>query len=159
MTPLVDALFPARVNNQYRGGSVALYGFCLLLAMKLFGATVHFLTPDAGKNRIASIIILEGNPDPNPVFYMFSSLAGMYEMLFVLLFFLVLWRYRSLIPAMLLLMLVWKCFGLALTSMHPLTPVYFEQTPPALLVRVPEFVILIGLLALSVHKTMQGEKA
>ena len=156
MTSFLNAIIPPRANNDYRVGAVALYGFCLLVAMHVFSATVHFLTPDSGKNSIASIIILEGDPNPNPVFYMFASLAGMYEMLIVLLFFLVLCRYRNLIPAMLALLLIWKLFGLLLTTMHPLTPEYFEQTPPALLIRVPEFIILFGLSFLSVRKTMQG---
>ena len=90
---------------------------------------------------------------------MFASIAGMHEMLFVFLFGLVLWRYRSLIPLMLALMFVWMLFGVVLTTMHPLTPEYFERTPPAMLVRVPKFLLIGGLLFLAVRNSAQGESA
>ena len=157
MARIVDAIVPRRANNDYRGGAVAFYGFCLLVAERVFSATVHFLTPDGGKNSIASIIVFEGDPDPNPIIYMFASIAGMHEMLFVFLFILVLCRYRSLIPLMLTLMLVWMLFGVLLTTMHPLTPEYFERTPPAMLVRVPKFLLIGGLLFLAVRNTARGE--
>ncbi len=159
MARIVDAIVPRRANNDYRGGAVAFYGFCLLVAERVFSATVHFLTPDGGKNSIASIIVFEGDPDPNPISYMFASIAGMHEMLFVFLFILVLCRYRSLIPLMLTLMLVWMLFGVLLTTMHPLTPEYFERTPPAMLVRVPKFLLIGALLFLAVRNTAGGEPA
>jgi hypothetical protein len=153
MGSVIDVLVPRRANNDYRGGRVAFAGFCFLVAQNVFSATVHFLTPDGGKNSIASIIVLEGDPDPNPIVYMFAAIAGMHEMLFVLLYGVVLWRYRSLIPLMIALMLVGMVFGLVVTSMHPLTPDYFERTPPALLVRVPMFLLISGLLFLSVRNS------
>ena len=159
MASVLDAIVPRRANNDYRGGAIAFYGFCLLVAERTFSATVHFLTPDGGKNSIASIIVFEGDPDPNPIIYMFASIAGMHEMLFVFLFGLVLWRYRSLIPLMLALMFVWMLFGVVLTTMHPLTPEYFERTPPAMLVRVPKFLLIGGLLFLAVRNSAQGEPA
>lgn len=154
MRSVVDVIVPRRANNDYRGGAVAFYGFCFLVAERLFSATVHFLTPDGGKNSIASIIVFEGDPDPNPIIYMFASIAGMHEMLFVLLYGLVLWRYRGLIPLMLALMLLGMVFGLVVTAMHPLTPEYYERTPPALLVRVPMFLLIGSLLFLAVRKSV-----
>ena len=156
MGSLVDVLVPQRANNDYRGGAVAFSGFCFLVAERLFSATVHFLTPDGGKNSIASIIVFEGDPDPNPIAHMFASIAGMHEMLFVLLYGLVLWRYRSLIPLMLTLMLLGMIFGLVLTAMHPLTPEYYERTPPAMLVRVPMFLVISGLLLHAVRRSIRS---
>ncbi len=156
MARIIDAIVPPRANNDYRGGAVAFYGFCLLVAERVFSATVHFLTPDGGKNSIASIVVFEGDPDPNPIAYLFASIAGMHEMLFVLLYGLVLWRYRSLIPLMLALMLLGMVFGLVLTAMHPLTPEYYERTPPAILVRVPMFLLIGGLLLHAVRKSIRS---
>ena len=63
MTGFLDAILPPHANDGYRGGAAAFYGYCVLLAEQTFSATVHFLTPDGGKNSIASIIVFEGNPD------------------------------------------------------------------------------------------------
>lgn len=155
MTGFLDAILPPCANNDYRGGSVVFYGFCFLFAQQIFSATVHFLTPDGGKNSIASIIVFEGNPDPNLIMYMFASIAGAHEMVFVVLCGLVLWRYRNLIPLLLALMLVGMLFGTISSTMHPLTPEYFERTPPAMLVRVPKFLLISGLLIFAVWKTMK----
>ncbi|MAE94471.1 MAG: hypothetical protein CL910_07415 [Deltaproteobacteria bacterium] len=153
MASALDAIVPRRANNDYRGGAIAFYGFSLLVAERIFSATVHFLTPDGGKNSIASIIVFEGDPDPNPIVYMFASIAGAHEMLFVLLYGLVLWRYRNLIPLMLTLMLVGMAFGVVASTLHPLTPDYFERTPPAMLVRVPMFLFIGTLLFLAVRQS------
>ena len=153
MASVLDAIVPRRANNDYRGGAIAFYGFGLLVAERLFSATVHFLTPDGGKNSIASIIVFEGHPDPNPIVYMFASIAGMHEMLFVLLYGLVLWRYRNLIPLMLALMLTGMVFGVVASTLHPLTPEYYERTPPAMLVRVPKFLVISTLLLLAVWRS------
>ncbi len=155
MTEILEVIVPRRAGNEYRGGAIALYGFCFLVAEQLFSATVHFLTPDGGKNTIASIIVFEGDPDPTPIAHMFASIAGMHEMLFVLLYGIVLWRYRSLVPLMLALMLLGMVFGFVVTAMHPLTPEYFERTPPAMLVRGPKLLLIGGLFLLAVRKAAE----
>jgi hypothetical protein len=53
MASALDAIVPLRpANNDYCGGALAFYGFCLLVAERTFSATVHFLTPDGRKNSI-----------------------------------------------------------------------------------------------------------
>ncbi len=159
MSRALDVILPAEASNDYRSGRVPLYGYCFMVAVMLFRASVHFLKPDSGVNSIASIMVFEGDPDPNNIIYLFSADAGMVQTLWVMLYGIVLWRYRSLIPLMLALMFVWMLFGVVLTTMHPLTPEYFERTPPAMLVRVPKFLLIGGLLFLAVRKSAQGEPA
>ena len=78
MASMIDVVFPRKVTNEYRGGAVPFYGFCLLFAMQIFKSTVHLLKPDSGVNSIASIIVFpfEGPADPNNVIYMFSAVGG-----------------------------------------------------------------------------------
>ena len=155
MASALDVLLPPRANNDFRGGRIAFWGFCLLVAQHLFSATVHFLTPDGGKQTIARIILFEGDPDPNPVVHLFASIAGMHEMLLGLLFCVVLWRYRSWIPLMLGLMLLQVALGFVLTAMHPLTPEYFERTPPALILRLPALFVIGGLLFVALRRPLR----
>ena len=42
MTSALDAILPRQANNDYRGGAVPYYGFCLLAATSLFSSTVSF---------------------------------------------------------------------------------------------------------------------
>ena len=106
-------------------------------------------------NSIASIIVFEGTPDPNNIIYMFSAVGGLSQMLFVLLYGLVLRRYRNLIPLMLGLMVLEVLFGFVVGLMHPLDPEYFEHTPPAKLVAAPKLLVCATLLFLAVRRSME----
>lgn len=154
MVSTLDVILPRQANNDYRGGPIPFYGFCLLAAVMIFRSTVHFLKADSGVNSIASIMIFEGTPDPNNVIYMFSAVGGLHQMLFVILYGLVLLRYRNLIPLMLVLMVVEICFGFVVTLMHPLTPEYYEHTPPALVIRLPRLLLTAALLILAVRRSV-----
>ncbi|HIG43140.1 MAG: hypothetical protein ABGY96_15975 [bacterium] len=150
MQTVLDVIFPHQANNDYRGGKIAFYGFCLLMIPLVFRSTVHFLKPDSGVNSIASIMVFEGTPDPNNIIYMFSAIGGLHQMLWVFFYGIVLWRYRNLIPLMFALMVVEGFFGMIVSSMHPLTPEYFEYTPPGKLGALPKLVLCAALLFLSV---------
>jgi hypothetical protein len=64
----IDTVLSPRASNDLRGGSVLIYGFCLLLLLPVtFRAIVHFLKEDSGVNSIASIHLFHGTPAPNNV--------------------------------------------------------------------------------------------
>ncbi len=152
MSSALDVILPRQADNDYRGGRVPFYGFCILTAVMLFRSTVHFLKDDSGVNSIASIIVFPGTPDPNNVIYMFSSIGGVQQMLFVMLYGLVLWRYRNLIPLMFAFMVVESLFGFVVSSLHPLTPEYYEHTPPGMVARVPKLLFTALMLFLAVRR-------
>ncbi len=158
MARIVDAIVPPRANNDYRGGAVAFYGFCFLVAERVFSATVHFLTPDGGKNSIASIIVFEGDPDPNNIISLCSALGGIVQVLFVMLYGVVLWRYRNLIPLMFAFMIVESCFGFVVGTLHPLDPLYYEHTPPGKLAKFPKLLFGVLMLFLSVRGSIRGRE-
>jgi len=154
---IINALIPKQANNEYHGGSVAFYGFCLIALTFLFKSTVHFLAPDSGVNSIASIIFFEGNPDPNNIIYMFSAVAGLTQMMWTIMFGVVLWRYRSLIPLMLGFTLLERLFGFVVGWMHPLTADYYVHTPPGKAGAIPGLVISLLLLSFALYNTVQAE--
>ncbi len=147
-------LLPREADNDYRGGAIPFYGFCLLVAVMLFRSTVHFLAPDSGVNSIASIIVFEGDPDPNNLIYLFSANGGMVQMLFVIVYGIVLWRYRSLIPLMFAFLVVESCFGFVVGALHPIDPVYVEHTPPGKLGALPKLGFAVVMLYLSVRNSL-----
>lgn len=155
MVSLLDVVLPRKVTNEYRGGPIPFYGFCLIFATQVFKSTVHFLKADSGVNSIASIIVFpfEGPADPNNVIYMFSAVGGVNQMMFAILYALVLWRYRSLIPLMLGFALLETIFGIVVTTLHPLTPEYYQYTPPALILRVPQLILIPTLLFMAIRRS------
>ncbi len=158
MHPVLDVILPREASNEYRGGAVPLYGFCLMAAVMLFRSSVHLLKDDSGVNSIASIIIFEGNPDPNNVIYLFSALGGLQQMLFVMLYGVVLWRYRNLIPLMFAFMVVESCFGFVVSTLHPLDPLYYEHTPPGKLGQFPKLLFGVLMLFLSVRGSIRSRE-
>ena len=149
MSRALDVILPAEASNDYRSGRVPLYGYCFMVAVMLFRSSVHFLKPDSGVNSIASIMVFKGDPDPNNIIYLFSADGGMVQMLWVMLYGIVLWRYRNLIPLMFAFMVVESCFGFVVGALHPLDPIYFERTPPGKLAALPKlaFSVIMSFLA------------
>ena len=152
---MIDVVLPRKVTNEYRGGAIPFWGFCLLFAAQIFSSTVHLLKADSGVNSIATIIVFpfEGPADPNNIIYLFSAVGGVSQMMFTLLYALVLWRYRSLIPLMLGFMLLEALLDIVVTTLHPLTPEYFERTPPALTLRLPKLILVPTLLFMAIYRS------
>ncbi len=150
---VLDVLFPRTANNDYRGGRVPLYVFYALIGMVTFRSLVHFLKDDSGVNSIASIILFSGTPDPNNVVYMFSALWGSQQVIMLMVYLIVLARYRNLIPLMWALMVVEVLFRLSVGEMHPLTPDYYLRTPPGKLGNLPILAVSLTMVALAVRNT------
>ena len=154
---VLDVLIPRAADNDYRGGRVPLYFFYALVAVTTFRSWVHFLKDDSGVNSIASIVLFSGTPDPNHVVYMFSSLWGSQQVIMVMLYLIVLVRYRNLIPLMWALMVVEVVFRLSVGFIHPLTPEYYARTPPGKIGNLPLLVVSGVMLALAVRNTLRHE--
>ena len=156
MTAL-EVLLPRTANNDYRGGRVPLYFFYVLIAVMTFRSLVHFLKEDSGVNSIASIMLFSGTPDPNNVIYMFSSLWGSQQIIMVMIYFIVLARYRNLIPLMWVLMIVEVFFRWGVGLIHPLTPDYYMRTPPGKIGNLPMLVVSFIMVFLAARNTLRAE--
>ena len=152
----LDKIFPRQANNDYEGSPIAFYGFCLIVAMTTFRSLVHLLAPDSGLQSIATIILFPGDPDPNQVIRVFSSLWGGQQLLMVFLYGIALWRYRNLIPLLLLLFIIEILFRLLSGTLHPLGPEYYASTPPGKLGNLPVLAITIVFFVLSLRPRAKG---
>ena len=149
---IIQKLFPSQANNDYRGSKIALYASYPILAVLLFRSCVHFLKGDGGVNSIATIVKFAGTPDPNRVIYMFSSLWGSQQLLFVLLFIVILVRYRSLLPLLYTILVVEVIFRLVVGFLHPLTAEFYIRTPPGKAGNLPMLVVFTAMLLLSLRE-------
>jgi hypothetical protein len=160
---VLDKLLPREASNDYQGSPIALYGFWLLMAPFTFRSLVHFLKDDGGVNSIATIVLFSGTPDPNQAVYMFSSLWGSQQLVMVLLYLVVLLRYRNLLPLMYALVLAESLFRMVVGAIHPLTEGYFRSTPPGrpggIAIMVLAAVMLILSLRTRPAKALEPEPA
>jgi len=154
----LEMVLPKHANNDFGGGKVPIYGFCLLLLPITFRALVHFLKADSGVNSIASIHLFEGNPDPNVVVHMYSALWGSQQAIMLMVYLVVLYRYRNLIPLMFILMLVEVGFRTVVGSMHPLTEEFFVRTPPGKYSNLPMGLLSIAMLWVSHRNIMSSNR-
>ena len=145
-------LFPQQANNDYPGSKIALFVFPIIALAILGRSLIHFLKSDAGVNSIATIMTFEGTPDPNQVIYLFASLWGSQQLILALIYCLVLVRYRALIPLMYLLLVIEICFRLISGTLHPLTEIYYLQTPPGSAGNIPALIVVSILLLLSLRR-------
>ena len=147
-----EKLIPRQANNDYRGSPIAFYTAFLFMAVFSFRSLVHFFKGDSGVNSIASIMVFPGDPDPNNVIYMFSSLWGSQQLITLLIYGLILWRYRNLLPLMYLLIVLEVIFRFCVGGMHTLTPEFYAHTPPGKLGNLPMLVIAAAMLVLSLRE-------
>jgi hypothetical protein len=158
---IIETVLPKDANNDFRGGAIPFYGFCLLLLPITFRVMVHFFKADSGVNSIASIHLftaVAGDPDPNVVIHMFSSLWGSQQAITLLIYFAVLYRYRNLIPLMFLLMIVEIGFRFLVGSLHPLTEEFYVRTPPGKIGNIPMGLYSLVMLVLAHRKITAADQ-
>ena len=152
---LIDKILPSEANNKYLGNRIALFGLIFTTCLMTWRSCVHLLYQDGGLNSIGSIIIFDGNPDPNQVIYMLGSVWGLQQLIFCLVNIVVLFRYRNLIPLMYIFWLVeWLARPLVVGLLHPLGEQYFTGTTPGI-VGVP---FAVGFLALMLILSLKTSK-
>lgn len=93
-------LLPIVADNNYRGHPVALWAFILFVALMTWRSIIHMFFEEMGMHNIANFIILSGDPDPMPLIYRFFSLWGFAQLIFCLFCWVIIFRYRALIPLM-----------------------------------------------------------
>lgn len=127
----MNKLFPEVADNNYIGAKSAYYFFIGWTLLNTWRSIIHFLAEDGGLNSIANIIILTGDPDPNPVVYLFGSLWGEVQVLLCLIFWIVFFRYKSLIPLMYLVSLLeWSMRLIIIKPMKGLDDIYTNGFTP-----------------------------
>ena len=145
------SIFPSRLNNQYEGSKIALYGLYPIFAMYIFRSLVHFLAENSGLVGIATIKefpIIEGL-DPNTIIYLFASLWGATQVSLIIILLILFIKYKNLIPLIYLICLLDQCFRLISGYLHPLGEDYYINTPPGVISNIPVLLYLIFMFYLS----------
>ena len=100
---MMNKILPKEIKNQYQGHPIAFWGFVVFLMMMTWRSIIHLVYQKFGLHEIANFIVLTGDPDPMPLIYLFFSLWGLAQLLFCLICWIVVFRYKELISLMYIL--------------------------------------------------------
>jgi len=102
---VLERLLPKQPDNAYRGALIAKWVFIAMVAMTVGRSLAHILLPDGGAQSIATIPLDAYSAGASKVVIGMFAQWGLTQLVFGLLYVLVLWRYQSLIPLMWLFIL------------------------------------------------------
>ena len=124
MKKFFNALLPDQIDNTFPGHKLALYFFAAYALLSTARSLVHLLAPDGGAGSIAGMDLSVAGADG--IIFAFA-LWGSAQLLLALIQLLVVFRYRSLVPFMYLLLILEILLRELVGHMRPVT---FAHTPP-----------------------------
>ena len=141
----MDRIFPQPVTNRYAGAPIAKWVFVLLTVLTVGRSLAHIFLPDGGASSIATIPLDTFTANGEATVVHIFALWGLSQLLFGLLYIIVLWRYQALIPLMYVFFLIEYTGRLLLMFAKPIVT---EGTAPAAIgnfLLIPLALLMLGL--------------
>jgi len=153
----VNKILPKEIKNIYQGHPISFWGFIAFLALMTWRSVIHLAYQEYGLHQIANFNLIAGDPDPMPIIYLFFSLWGLAQLIFCLVCWVVVFRYKELISLMYILFIFeW---GIRLIF-YPLTDLalanndlYNNGSTPGSDSAPVMVIVLIGLFLLSMKES------
>ena len=138
-------LVPNTADNNYLGFRFVIYFFIPFLLLMTWRSVIHLFYTEYGLHNIANIKVIEGSPDPMPIIYTFFSLWGLIQLLFCFFSWVIIFKYRSLLPLMIMFFLIEWSFRVlnSFNSPHNLAEYKIGTTPGVELAPLVTFFLLI----------------
>ena len=136
---------PDVIDNQYQGLRIARYAFLILTVATLVRSLIHVFAPDGGAQSIATIPLASYPGDAAAAVILMFSLWGLSQLLMGVVYLVVYLKYKALIPAMYVLMIVEYAMRIVIGQMKPIVT---SGTAPGSIgnwVMVPVCIILLAL--------------
>ena len=148
-------LLPETIDNQFRGMKVAQYAFLVITIATIVRSLIHVFAPDGGAQSIATIPLTSYPADAAATVILVFSLWGLSQLLMGVVYLVVYFKYKSLIPAMYVLMIVEYAMRIVIGQMKPIVT---SGTAPGSIgnwVMVP---VCAGLLAMSLIRSKRASR-
>ena len=150
---MLHKIFPPMADNNFSGHAIAFWGFILFTGIMTWRSIVHMLFEKYGFHEIGNFLVIEGDPDPMLLIYRFFSLWGFAQFIFCLVCWVVIFRYRALIPLMYLFCLFewsFRLFGYSvIRESIAVQGVYTVDVTPGIALAPYVSLLLIILFSLS----------
>lgn len=143
MYKILHLFLPATVDNTLHGSKVPFYFFVPLALLSTARSLVHLLASDGGAGSIAGMDLTVSGA--GGIIFAFA-LWGSSQLLFALVQLAVAFRYRSLVPAMYLLLALEILLRMLVGAMKPVS---FAHTPPGEVGNMVILPLALAMLALS----------
>jgi hypothetical protein len=146
---LLDLFFPAAAGNTIRGSRLPYYVLILVAMLGTVRSFIHLLAPDGGAGSIAGMDLTVTGA--SGIVFAFA-LWGSAQLIYALLQWLVILRYRSLVPFMWLVQLLETLLREFVGQTKPVT---FSHTPPGAIgnqIYLPLELLMLALLVWSARR-------
>ena len=150
MSNLFSILFPARADNTIRGSKLPFYLFILITIIGTVRSCIHIFSPDGGAGSIAGMDLSVSGA--NEVIFAFA-LWGAEQLIYSLLQWIVILRYRSLVPLMWGVQLLETLGRMVVGRLKPIT---FAHTPPGEIGNYIYLILGTLMLALGIWSAMRS---
>ena len=137
-----SVLLPANVDNTIRGMKLTVYVFALIAIISTVRSFIHLLAPDGGAGSIAGMDLSVAGA--SGIIFAFA-LWGSAQLVYALIQLVVVFRYRSLVPFMYVLLILEALLRELVGHMKPVT---FTHTPPGAIqnyIYIPLAVLMLVL--------------
>ena len=138
-------ILPAQIDNHYRGLKISQYAFFLITAVTLVRSLIHVFAPDGGSQSIATIPLDSYSAEAASTVILMFSLWGLSQLLMGIVYLGVSLKYRSLIPAMYVLVIFEYAMRIVIGQMKPILT---TGTAPGSIenwIMVPVCIVLLAL--------------
>ncbi len=143
MKTILSIIFPAKADNTIRGIKLPLYFFILIAVIGTVRSCIHIFSHDGGAGSIAGMNLDVGGA--NEVILAFA-LWGAEQLIYALIQWVVILRYRSLVPLMWGMQLLETMGRMLIGQLKPIT---FSHTPPGAYQNYIYLLLSVAMLALS----------
>jgi hypothetical protein len=120
----INNILPKKVDNDYRGNTIALWFFVVIAIVSTVRSLIHFLAPDGGAGSIAGLDLSKGGEN---IIFAFG-LWGLSQLLHAFIQLLVAFRYRTLIPLFYLILFIETLGRMAVGATK--SPILLHGAPP-----------------------------
>ena len=134
-------------NNNYLGSKISLYYLVLLACMFTFRGCVHYFAPDGGSGMIAGIPLETYPEGAVQAIITGFGVYGKYHLAEAVLAWLIVFRWRTLIPIFLFFVAINQLLGIILITVKPLPVI-----PPGQIAAYVLFPITLVAFLLSIRQ-------
>ena len=122
-------LLPSPVDNCFRGIKISQYAFLLITFATIVRSLIHVFAPDGGAQSIATIPLASYSAEAAAAVILMFSLWGLSQLLMGIVYLGVYLKYKSLIPAMYVLMIVEYAMRIVIGQMKPIVTTGTARCP------------------------------
>jgi hypothetical protein len=143
MKNALETLLPTQADNTIRGMKLPFYVFAAIAVLSTVRSCIHLLAPDGGAGSIAGMDLAV--PGAAGIIFAFA-LWGSAQLIYAIIQLVVVFRYRSLVPFMYLLLILETLLRTLVGRMKPVT---FAHTPPGAIANQIILPLAVVMLALA----------